>query len=402
MHTAAALVSMLLKVAVFQPSTKVGRTRDNIKFISQLIDAKVDKSVDLIMLPELALTGYNFASPLHIKSYLEPTASGPSTRFAQKLSRKYECFTLLGYPERAANNATYNSAVFTSPTGEVLHHYRKTHLYETDYKWGCSENPDEPFGAFKFVADTEYYLEKERAQIAEAAKAKGMDNGEISSDRSPPVKGDSDGTPEHAAASSTTEPTSPSTPSSLRLSWDIPSHARIHPKRLPIVTAAVGICMDLNPYKNEAPYYEYELAYSCLRQQVSLLLCPMAFLSTTYLGFPEPIASHPEEALIEYWMLRLPPLTRLVEPVTFIACNKVGRDEGIRYGGTSCAVLFEGQRNQENPHRFLGALTQDQEGVLFMDVEVAEVYGDEEYLKAPIQKKEVKIKVPWKWGAGSR
>lgn len=97
-------------------------------------------------------TGYNFPSLLSILPYLEPTAAGHSTIWAKATAARYNCIVTVGYPElytpslvspTASIDTTiaYNSTVTVSPTGKILAHYRKTHLYYTDETW-AHESPE--------------------------------------------------------------------------------------------------------------------------------------------------------------------------------------------------------------------------------------------------------------------
>jgi len=96
--------------------------------------------------------GYNFPSPESILPYLEPTAAGHSTSWAKTTATLYNCIVTVGYPElyppplaSSKNPAdpviAYNSTVTVSPTGKILAHYRKTHLYYTDETW-AQESPE--------------------------------------------------------------------------------------------------------------------------------------------------------------------------------------------------------------------------------------------------------------------
>ncbi|KAK4697313.1 protein N-terminal amidase, partial [Lecanoromycetidae sp. Uapishka_2] len=99
--------------------------------------------------PEL---GYNFPSLSSVLPYLEPTAAGHSTIWAKSTAALYGCIVTVGYPELYSPNLAsstdridpiiaYNSTVTVSPTGKVLAHYRKTHLYYTDETW-AQESPE--------------------------------------------------------------------------------------------------------------------------------------------------------------------------------------------------------------------------------------------------------------------
>ena len=99
--------------------------------------------------------GYNYPSLASILPHLEPTASGPSTDWAKATASRLNCIVTVGYPELCTSppSATntedfspdgkviaYNSTISVSPTGEILAHYRKTHLYYTDETW-AQESP---------------------------------------------------------------------------------------------------------------------------------------------------------------------------------------------------------------------------------------------------------------------
>lgn len=304
---------MHLRIAAVQTTAVVGQVKSNMANISKLVALSIARTpVDILLLPELALTGYNFKSPRAIEPFLEPTAAGTSTEFARSLSKKYNCFTLIGYPEKE-KSITYNAAVFTSPAGDVLHHYRKCHLYETDEVWGCSENPGPKFELFKFVADKEYY------------------------------------------------------------------HGQKDPhEKLPTITASTGICMDLNPYKFEAPFTAFEMARSCLANGVSLILCPMAWLSITAVGGTNRHPNQPETDTVGYWIQRFSPLVELEHPVAVVTCNRVGQEDNLLFAGSSAAFTFEGKRNPTNPVKIAGALPCDQPAVRVFEMEVAETYETQE------------------------
>ncbi|SGZ58517.1 CIC11C00000002550 [Sungouiella intermedia] len=134
---------MKLRIACVQFSPTLGKIEANIAKVNKLLSG-VKKDIDLLVLPELSLTGYNFASPNEINPYLEVAHSGPTFNLASELSSKFRCTTIIGYPEKF-QNTTYNSAMVVNESGQLIYNYRKTHLYETDENWGCSENPEKNF-----------------------------------------------------------------------------------------------------------------------------------------------------------------------------------------------------------------------------------------------------------------
>ena len=108
-------------------------------------------NIDLLVLPELAFTGYNHSSLSAIAPYLEPTADGPSTRWAARTAKRLKCTVAVGYPEAfeegnfntvydpkisaTSETIAYNSLVIVDSVGDVVAHYRKSFLYYTDDTW---------------------------------------------------------------------------------------------------------------------------------------------------------------------------------------------------------------------------------------------------------------------------
>lgn len=118
--------------------------------------------VDLLVCPEMFLSGYVFSSAQEIKPFLEHPRIGPTALFCRELATTYGCWVIAGYPELADPETDvavklqggddvkpgYNSAVVVSPSGEVVGNYRKSFLYDTDKTWareGKAENGFFPY-----------------------------------------------------------------------------------------------------------------------------------------------------------------------------------------------------------------------------------------------------------------
>lgn len=109
---------------------------------SVLLKATDTDKLDVILLPELAFTGYNFASRHAIQPFLEPSLSGISSLWARTAALRHDCHVALGYPEKvdasgifADGPGFYNSLMMVSREGETMVNYRKTHLFTTDETW---------------------------------------------------------------------------------------------------------------------------------------------------------------------------------------------------------------------------------------------------------------------------
>lgn len=166
-----------MRIACLQFNPELGRLAENVAHANSLLEAASPQNIDLLVLPELAFagiassasfpmptyvhsidhkTGYNYPSLASILPHLEPTISGPSTTWAKVTASRLNCIVTVGYPElytpppapstntqdlsSAEEFIAYNSTVTVSPTGLVLAHYRKTHLYYTDETW-AKESP---------------------------------------------------------------------------------------------------------------------------------------------------------------------------------------------------------------------------------------------------------------------
>jgi protein N-terminal amidase len=128
-----------MRIALIQTSPTLGAVSQNITKATSLINPLPPEKLDLIILPELAFTGYNFTSPTHITPFVETPTSSPSREWARDIARTRECHVLVGLPTQDVGR--YNTAVMVDSSGNMVHEYHKHHMFETDYKWGCLAGP---------------------------------------------------------------------------------------------------------------------------------------------------------------------------------------------------------------------------------------------------------------------
>src|SRR5207302_2067138 len=82
---------------------------------------------DLMVLPELFNTGYQFVSVDEVRALAEEIPGGPTTERLRKLAAERRTHVVAGLAERAGNRL-FNSAVLVGPGG-LIGVYRKTHLF---------------------------------------------------------------------------------------------------------------------------------------------------------------------------------------------------------------------------------------------------------------------------------
>ena len=303
-------------VGTLQFSPDLGKVAENIARTNALLNASPpSQHLDLLVLPELAFSGYNHTRE-SIQPLLEPSSTGPSTAWAKATAAKYSCIVSVGYPElvkSAPSNGTtpaatamaaYNSTVTVSPEGEILAHYRKTHLYYTDELW-AQEGPDK-------------WLVKD---------------------------------------------------------LPLPLSSPNSDKEERVVKAAFGICMDLNPHRFTAPWDTYEFATFAREERAEVLVLSMAWLSSLPADEVREREAEPDMDTFAYWLGRLSPLLNDGGREVVVVCaNRCGEEsgrnpcgqveEGVRYAGTSWVG-----RIGKGKVSVWGLLGRGEEGLLLVDTD---------------------------------
>ncbi|KAI3626702.1 hypothetical protein GLX27_001639 [Malassezia furfur] len=291
-----------MRVASVQFAPQPGKCEENAAHIRAMLKSVAPGSLDLLVLPEMALTGYLFDSFDHIAPLLELPYRGEGATYAlaTSLAKQLGCYVVAGFPERMSPEAledcqlaqglvdartpqaleaatstylpkvrdqAFNSAMLVDPQGNLANVFRKHFLYEADTPWA-----DEGRG-FSYV--------------------------------------------------------------------DVPRLGRI----------CVAICMDLNPYLLDSDFEKYELAHYCDKNQIDLLVLPMNWLLPEEEHEPyraDPSLNQPSVATINYWVARCIPLwvPGMGEPgheghrTTLIAANRTGSEKDTIFAGSSSVISF--------------------------------------------------------------
>ncbi len=113
-----------MRVGYFQFTTQFGEVSHNLDTIAQALDRA---DADLMVLPELCASGYQFTSQQEVLALSESVPDGPTTQRLIDLAKRRKMVIVAGLPERAGS-VCYNSAVVVGPSG-FIGCYRKTHLF---------------------------------------------------------------------------------------------------------------------------------------------------------------------------------------------------------------------------------------------------------------------------------
>lgn len=93
---------------------------------------------DLIILPELANTGYD-ATKEEFEEMAEAAHGGETGEKIRGLARKYHCYITYGYAERDGKTL-YNSMAMYGRNGELIQNYRKVHPFASEKAWCVAGN----------------------------------------------------------------------------------------------------------------------------------------------------------------------------------------------------------------------------------------------------------------------
>ncbi|KAI1745914.1 carbon-nitrogen hydrolase [Xylaria scruposa] len=280
-----------MRVGCLQFAPQVGDIDNNLNRADAVLNKANPEDLDLLVLPELAFTGYNFKSLQQISPFLESRGSGISALWARTTALKLNCVVTVGYPEKVdvkskwpTSPEYYNSVIAVNSDGETIAHYRKTFLYYTDETWAL-EGPEGFYGGF------------------------------------------------------------------------IPELG---------TTTSMGICMDLNPYKFEAPWLAYEFAFHCLEVEANLVILTMAWLTREHASPFCRMPNEPDMETLTYWISRLEPLIRSDnrEEIIIVFCNRAGVEGDAVYAGTSAVIgVKDGEVN------VYGILGRGENDLLVVDTE---------------------------------
>lgn len=119
-----------MRVGYLQFDPVFGEVARNLDHVSARLE---QVETDLIVLPELFATGYQFVSQEEVFQLAEPVPDGATTKRLADIAARRGMTIVAGLPERDGGRF-FNSAVVVGPKG-FIGCYRKTHLFFEETLW---------------------------------------------------------------------------------------------------------------------------------------------------------------------------------------------------------------------------------------------------------------------------
>jgi len=119
-----------MKVGYLQFRPLFGRVQRN---LNKVIQALEQVKADLIVLPELAFTGYYFKDRAETLALAEDPAASNTVESLTALCKERDFYLVTGFSEKKRDKV-FNSSLLLGPEG-IIHTYRKLHLFNEEKNW---------------------------------------------------------------------------------------------------------------------------------------------------------------------------------------------------------------------------------------------------------------------------
>ena len=121
--------TQIVKTGFLQFEPILGKPKKNIARIESLLLQAAD--ADLIVIPELANSGYNFESKEQAIQLAESIDNSPYLNFLSEQAKKLNIYIVSGFHE-IEKDLLYNTSVLVGPNG-LIGKYRKIHLFMNEF-----------------------------------------------------------------------------------------------------------------------------------------------------------------------------------------------------------------------------------------------------------------------------
>ena len=127
----------MLRIGYYQFRPRFGEITAN---VGKVVEALSGVEADLIVLPELAFTGYHFRDRAETIALAEDPRRSPTVDALAALCKAGKLHLVTGFAERRRDKV-FNSALLIGPKG-LVHVYRKLHLFNNEKS--CFDPGDTP------------------------------------------------------------------------------------------------------------------------------------------------------------------------------------------------------------------------------------------------------------------
>jgi predicted amidohydrolase len=117
-----------MKISIVQFAPVLGDIEQNIAQLSECFNDAWES--DLVVLPELSSTGYNFVDKQQALACSETVSDSRFIDFLETIADTYDCHIVAGINERQGDQL-FNSSVLVAPSG-LMGLYRKLHLFRNE------------------------------------------------------------------------------------------------------------------------------------------------------------------------------------------------------------------------------------------------------------------------------
>ena len=135
----------MLRVAAVQFAPKYKAKEENLRRLAEFVVEAAKAGAKLIVLPELATTGYSFMSAEEAAEHAENIdVDGRTFRVMRTLAAKLGVHIVWGMAElELGSGKLYNAQVIVTPSGQWAS-YRKVNLWGNDWLWAAEgrSNPE--------------------------------------------------------------------------------------------------------------------------------------------------------------------------------------------------------------------------------------------------------------------
>ncbi|RLD56850.1 MAG: carbon-nitrogen hydrolase [Bacteroidetes bacterium] len=118
-----------MKAGFIQFSPVLGDLKSNMENLSRLIDRAA--KADLVVIPELANSGYNFKNREQAFNLAEEAENSEFINFLVEKAREFNLHIVSGFNEKEGKKL-FNTSVLVNPNG-IIGKYRKIHLFMNEF-----------------------------------------------------------------------------------------------------------------------------------------------------------------------------------------------------------------------------------------------------------------------------